>query len=134
MSTPDYAAETDQPIARIVQDTRDTGVLNDGAPDQGKGHQDTRDTGHGEDLLSGVRDGTWLGAQTFPPLRYSVPGVVPEGLTLLVGPPKAGKSWLALAVLLAVASGGRALGKLRVGAPRRVLYLALEDEIGRAHV
>lgn len=79
------------------------------------------------DLLTGVRTGDWLDSQTFPPLRYAVPGVVPEGFSLLVGSPKAGKSWAALGMLLAVASGGRALGKLAVGVPRRVLYLALED-------
>jgi hypothetical protein len=79
-----------------------------------------------ERLLSTVRDGAWLDAQDFPPLRYAVPGVVPEGFTLLVGPPKAGKSWLALAILLAVAMGGRALARIDV--PKgRVLYLALED-------
>jgi hypothetical protein len=81
----------------------------------------------GGELLTGIRDGAWLDAQTFAPLRYAVPGLIPEGLTLLIGPPKAGKSWIILDVLLAVAAGGRALGKLPVGPERRVLYLALED-------
>ena len=80
----------------------------------------------GGELLTGIRDGAWLDAQTFAPLRYAVPGLIPEGLTLLIGPPKAGKSWIILDVLLAVAAGGRALGKLPVGPERRVLYLALE--------
>ncbi|MBM7787779.1 AAA family ATPase [Tenggerimyces flavus] len=79
------------------------------------------------DLLVGMRNGAWLDQQTFPPLRYAVPGVVPEGFSLLVGPPKAGKSWLVLAFGLAIASGGRALGSIDVGPPRPVLYLALED-------
>jgi hypothetical protein len=78
------------------------------------------------DLLVGLRDGTWLYEQVFPPLTYAVPGVIPEGFTLLVGPPKIGKSWFVLACALAVASGGRALGSLSVD-PRPVLYLALED-------
>ena len=44
---------------------------------------------------------------------------------LLVGAPKIGKSWLVLAVALAAAEGGRALG---IEVPQRpVLYLALED-------
>jgi len=79
------------------------------------------------DLLAGIRTGAWLDRQAFPPLNYAVPGLIPEGLSLLVGPPKAGKSYLALGTLLALASGGHALGKIPVGAPRRVLYVALED-------
>jgi AAA domain/Transcriptional regulator, AbiEi antitoxin len=76
-------------------------------------------------LLAGLRDGAWLDAQDFPPLVYAVPGLIPEGSGLLVGPPKIGKSWLGLDVTLAAASGGRTLGII---VPRRpVLYLALED-------
>lgn len=78
------------------------------------------------DLLAAVRNGTWLDAQHFPPLRYHVDRVVPEGLTLNVGPPKIGKSWLVLAYGLAIAAGGRVLGSVPVDA-RPVLYLALED-------
>jgi hypothetical protein len=78
-------------------------------------------------LLAGVRTGAWLDRQDFPPLLYAVPGVIPEGFTLLAGAPKAGKSYLALGLLLARASGGHALGRTPVGAPRRVLYVALED-------
>jgi hypothetical protein len=76
-------------------------------------------------LLAELKDGAWLDAQAFPPLTYAVPGLIPEGSVLLVGPPKIGKSWLVLSIALAAASGGRALG---VEVPRRpVLYLALED-------
>jgi len=55
-----------------------------------------------------------------------VPGLLPEGLTLLVGPPKAGKSWVLLGCLLAIAAGGHALGHIKCD-PRRVLNLAFED-------
>jgi RecA-family ATPase len=76
-------------------------------------------------LLSDIRNGAWLEAQTFLPLAYAVPEVIPEGSVLLVGPPKIGKSWLVLSIALAAAEGGRALG---IKVPRRpVLYLALED-------
>lgn len=78
-------------------------------------------------LLSLVRPGDWLDAQEFPPMRWSVPGLIPQGFGLFTGPPKVGKSWATLAVGLAVACGGRALGKVHVGSPRPVLYLALED-------
>jgi hypothetical protein len=78
-----------------------------------------------DQLLATLRDGAWLDAQEFPPLAYAVPGLIPEGSVLLVGAPKIGKSWLVLAVALAVAEGGRALG---IEVPKRpVLYLALED-------
>jgi hypothetical protein len=79
------------------------------------------------DLLAGLRNGGWLDAQDFPPLRYAIPGLVPEGLCLIVGAPKIGKSWWALDGGLAVAAGGVALGRIPAGAPRPVLYLALED-------
>lgn len=79
------------------------------------------------DLLAGLKTGDWLDAQQFDPLRWIVPGIIPEGMTMLVGGPKIGKSWLSLGVALAVASGGRALGALDVGPPRPVLLLALED-------
>jgi hypothetical protein len=77
-------------------------------------------------LLAGLRTGDWLDAQVFPPLNYVVPGLIPEGLTLLVGAPKIGKSWLSLAIALAAASGGAALGHIQVD-PRPVLLLTLED-------
>ncbi|MDP8969802.1 MAG: AAA family ATPase, partial [Actinomycetota bacterium] len=77
-------------------------------------------------LLAGLKNGEWLDAQEFPALTFAVPGLIPEGSTLLVGPPKIGKSWFVLACALAVASGGRALSTIKVE-QRPVFYLALED-------
>jgi hypothetical protein len=85
----------------------------------------TKANGHQPDLLDGLRTGAWLRDEKFDPLQYHLPGIIPEGSTLLVGPPKIGKSWLLLSLALGVASGGRVLG-LSVDA-RPVLYLALED-------
>ena len=65
-------------------------------------------------------------AEDLPPVRWTVPGVLPEGVTLLAGKPKLGKSWLALGLAVAVASGGTALGARQVDRGD-VLYLALED-------
>lgn len=76
-------------------------------------------------LLEGLRTGDWLHRQEFEPLSWTVPGVIPEGSTLFVGPPKIGKSWFLLALCLGVAVGGQMLG-MRVER-RPVLYLALED-------
>jgi hypothetical protein len=62
----------------------------------------------------------------FEPTRWIVPGVLPEGLSLLVGKPKKGKSWMALGMCEAVATGGVAFGTKRVE-QGDTLYLALED-------
>jgi hypothetical protein len=78
-------------------------------------------------LLVGERNAEWLGTQVFDPLEWIVPGLIPEGYSLLVGAPKIGKSWLALAIALAVASGGYMFGSIYCGRPRPVLLLALED-------
>ena len=62
----------------------------------------------------------------FPEPRWAVPGLVAEGLNLLVGSPKLGKSWLCLGLAVAIASGGKALGQIDVD-QGEVLYAALED-------
>jgi AAA domain len=67
-----------------------------------------------------------LMASELPPVRWVVRGVLPEGVTLLAGKPKLGKSWLALGLCVAVAAGGVALGTRQVELGD-VLYLALED-------
>ncbi|MCE3234981.1 MAG: hypothetical protein K0Q50_1161 [Vampirovibrio sp.] len=58
--------------------------------------------------------------------RWAIPGLLPEGLTILAGRPKSGKSWLAFDMCIAVASGGMALGNRPVQ-QGEALYLALED-------
>lgn len=65
-------------------------------------------------------------AEDFPDPRWAIPGLIPEGLTLFAGAPKAGKSWAALGMGLAVATGGKAFGSIDL--PQGdALYLALED-------
>jgi hypothetical protein len=60
------------------------------------------------------------------PTRWAVEGLLPEGLALLAGRPKQGKSWLALQLALAITEGRPALGSLPV-TQGEALYLALED-------
>ena len=67
-----------------------------------------------------------LATKRYPDPRYAVPGIIPEGATLLVGPPKKGKSWFLLGAGLAIAVGGVAFGKLDVE-QGDVLLLCLED-------
>jgi RecA-family ATPase len=62
----------------------------------------------------------------FAPLEYVIPGYVVEGLTLLGGKPKLGKSWWAYDASIAVATGGKAMGSVDCE-QGDVLYLALED-------
>ena len=64
-------------------------------------------------------------AANFPAPLWIVPDLIPAGLTLLAGRPKLGKSWLALQLAMAMASGGMFLGhRVPQG---RALYIALED-------
>lgn len=78
------------------------------------------------DPLDGAYSAGWLTSQYFPPVEYVVPGLIPEGLTMLVAPPKVGKSWMMLGIAAAAAEGDKVFGTIRVKA-RPVLYLALED-------
>src|SRR5215213_6219563 len=65
-----------------------------------------------------------------PEPKFAVPGILAQGLGILGGKPKTGKSWKVLDLGLAVAYGGRALGSIKVE-QGDVLYLALEDTARR---
>ncbi len=65
----------------------------------------------------------------FPEIRYLCHEIIAEGLTILAGRPKAGKSWLALDLAMQVAQGGVCLGRQCIQGD--VLYLALEDNLRR---
>src|SRR5262249_6423630 len=60
------------------------------------------------------------------PIKYVVPSVIVEGLTVLAGKPKIGKSWLMYHAAIAVARGGFTLGDIHC-IQGDVLYCALED-------
>ncbi len=62
-----------------------------------------------------------------PPVAY-IEGFILEGLGILGGKPKLGKSWWALRAALTIATGGVAFGNPhREVTQAKVLYLALED-------
>lgn len=64
--------------------------------------------------------------KVFPEPRWAIPNVLPEGLAILGGRPKMGKSWLCLGLSVAVAAGGHAFGRIAV--PQgEALHLGLED-------
>jgi hypothetical protein len=71
-----------------------------------------------------------LQKMTFPPLKWILPYLIPEGLTLLVSRPKLGKSWFALDLAIAVSAARFTLGDLKP-ISGDVLYIALEDGLRR---
>ena len=74
-------------------------------------------------------DGETLISTVLPPIRFVVDKLLPQGLHILAGAPKVGKSWLALWLCLCVAKGEPVWNfpTLRGG----VLYLCLEDSYSR---
>jgi hypothetical protein len=65
-------------------------------------------------------------SKTYAPVKYVVPGVFVEGLTLFAGKPKVGKSWFLLHAAVAVGRGSFTLGEIKCP-EGDVLYCALED-------
>lgn len=63
-----------------------------------------------------------------PPTKWYIGNILQEGVCLLSGDPKVGKSFLALQIAIAVAGTGEtACGSFQIGQHGRVLYLALDD-------
>jgi hypothetical protein len=67
-----------------------------------------------------------LRTETFPVLKRIAGDIVVEGLTLLASRPKVGKTWLAIDIAIAVATGGYCLGDIKCE-QGDVLLCALED-------
>ena len=74
-------------------------------------------------------DADTLQSIPYEPLSFVVEQLLPQGLHLLAGTPKIGKSWLALWLCLRVASG-EPLWNFQTR-PCEVLYLCLEDSFQR---
>jgi AAA domain len=68
-----------------------------------------------------------LATKEFPPRRWIVPHLIPEGVHLIAGKSGLGKSYWALDLGLAVANGQKAWGKIPVE-QGDVLYLDLESD------
>lgn len=62
-------------------------------------------------------------------LKFIVEGLIPQGLHILAGSPKIGKSWLSLWICLQVAKGEKVWGFETLKS--YVLYLCLEDSFAR---
>ena len=64
----------------------------------------------------------------FPPLKWVVDDLIPEGLTLLAGAPKIGKSFMCWNIALAVAQQGIVFGQYPVSKEQSVLYLSVDGD------
>lgn len=74
-------------------------------------------------------DADTLLSTTLPPTRFIIDRLLPQGLHILAGAPKVGKSWLALWLCLQVAQGTSVWNfPTHRGT---VLYLCLEDSLTR---
>ena len=61
-----------------------------------------------------------------PPPQWLIEGLLPEGLTVLSGAPKIGKSWLSLQIALSITTASPLFGRAPAS-EKSVLLLALED-------
>lgn len=84
---------------------------------------------HPEFQALNVVNGEELADMWLPPTRYCVEGLLPEGLTILGGAAKVGKSWLVLDLCIRVA-GGLPFWRFPTRAGD-ALYLCLEDSLSR---
>jgi len=76
--------------------------------------------------IKGIFNGAELMKMQLPEIRWAVEGLLPQGLAILAGGPKLGKSWLIYGVCASVGMGGLVLGHFP-SKPGKALYLALED-------
>ena len=74
-------------------------------------------------------DADTLMSTSLPPLRFVIDRLLPQGVNVLAGSSKIGKSWLALWLCLQVAKGESVWGLATHGGT--VLYLCLEDNFTR---
>lgn len=65
----------------------------------------------------------------YKPIEFAVDGLIAQGLYILAGAPKVGKSWLALDLCLSITKGEKVLG--RTISQGKTLYLCLEDSYER---
>jgi RecA-family ATPase len=96
------------------------------AADEAWNAQRAKPTGAGASAPFALISAADLVAHEFKEPKWAVPHIVAEGLTILAGKPKTGKSWAALDFAVAVAGGYDALGNIRCQ-QGDVLLLALED-------
>jgi hypothetical protein len=132
--------EMDAAEAKLAGDLYDGAIdmtgfsIEDGPSRDGNGDADEpEDDASSEDseepgaAWPGVQTAEELLAKDLPPIHWFVKDLIAEGVTVLAGKPKKGKSTLCLNLALDVASGRPALGHFDT-TRCEVLYLAIEDK------
>ena len=83
-----------------------------------------------QDLSQKISEGQFTAAELqeveLPKLRPVINRILCAGLMILAGKPKIGKSWLVLAIAIAISTGSKVFGHFKV-TTGDVLYIALED-------
>lgn len=82
-----------------------------------------------EDINLTAIDGETLLDMRLPPIKYCIDTLIPQGLVVLGGAPKTGKSWMALDIGVRVSAKINMWNMPTSGGT--VLYLALEDTLQR---
>ncbi|THV42721.1 AAA family ATPase [Glycomyces buryatensis] len=94
-------------------------------------YKDMRVTG--EDAEIEPHQNSWtlddLRKAYFAPIEWVIPGLIPEGVTMVVAAPKIGKTWLMLNIAFATVQGSEVLGIK--APPGEVLMIALDDPSAR---
>ena len=97
-------------------------------PSEPREHHRRHENGGWRDGLINAQE---LCDRNFPEIKFVIPGLFPEGVTLLASRPKLGKSWLLLQIAGAAAKGVATLVSKASNDQQPVkgdvLYLALED-------
>ncbi len=75
---------------------------------------------------NGLMSGKELLAMDIAPINWLIKDLLPEGLAILAGRPKTGKSWLALNLALSIVKGQKALSSFDV-MQAGVFYIPYED-------
>jgi hypothetical protein len=82
---------------------------------------------------SAAQDGYSIHTTDYPAPVFLFDGLLANGLTILAGRPKSGKSWLTLQMAIDAATQRPFLARFRVERAARVLYFGLEEGVARTH-
>jgi hypothetical protein len=123
MAEPRNANSATVAMFEVVPEDGESGWNPNGGQRAGK---DAAKEAHAQECLAGIFNGADLLEMDLPEVRWAVLNLLPQGLAILAGGPKLGKSWLIYLICLAMGCGCRVLGHFQTPQAKS-LYLALED-------